>query len=542
MRNEWFARATALDPMGELAREVDWAATSWGPPEDWAPGLRSAVEMCMSTRFPVLVTWGPDLLMLYNDGYRTMLGTDKQVGAMGRPVLEVWSEIGDEIAPLFDHVLSTGTPVYFDNTLLTINRSGYDEDAWFAFCYSAIRDELGVVRGVLDISHEITDQVVGRRRLDLLSTVSARMHRVSGDVDGVGRAVAETLQGSPDVEAAQLYLVDEGRPLLLAASNVRTGDLLDDDVLLSVLAERSPRREGQCLVVPLVGAAGEEPVGLMVLQAATARPFDESYAGFLELLATTIGTALSSAVRHMSELGELRDVSATLQASMLPTLTASPDAVARYLPATGGLAVGGDWYDSVAMDDCLALVVGDCVGHGLAAAAVMGQLRTASRTLLLDGHGPAETLVALDRFAAELPGAEMTTVFCACLDPDTGVLTYVRGGHPPALVIGPHGHRWLLGGHGTPLGVSGPEPRDEVEDVLAEDELVLVFTDGLVERRDEDLGDGHRRLHDAAAALIGSTSAADVDLEAFVDGVLSAMIPEGSRDDVALIVARLPRA
>jgi serine phosphatase RsbU (regulator of sigma subunit) len=204
--------------------------------------------------------------------------------------------------------------------------------------------------------------------------------------------------------------------------------------------------------------------------------------------------------------------------------------------------VGGDWYDSVDLDaDSTALVVGDCVGHGLAAAAVMGQLRTASRTLLLEGNGPADTLSALDRFAADLPGAAMATVFCLCLDRATGSLTYARGGHPPALVVGPRGHRWLFGGHGTPLGVTGPEPRDEVEDVLAEDELLVLFTDGLVERRGEDLDAGMGRLRDAAASAIGSHDARDLDLEQLVDEVLSVMVPDGGRDDVALIVQRRRR-
>jgi serine phosphatase RsbU (regulator of sigma subunit) len=546
VKGEWFARATELDPMGAVARDVDWAATSWGPPETWAPGLRSAVEICMSTRFPVLVTWGPDLLMFYNDGYRAMLGTDKQIGAMGAPVSAVWSEIWSELDPLFEHVLTTGTPYYMDDITLRINRSGYDEETWFAFCYSALRDEAGNVRGVLDISHETTDQVIDRRRLALVSTLSTRLHDATGDVDAVGVAVADVLGRSLDVAATELSLVVDGALLPLATTHLGGGVLHDSAEVAAALEDGRTRVVGDTLVAPLAGSRGESAIGLLVVSSGTGRELDERRRAFMELLAATVSVALSSSVRHMDEVGELRHVSTTLQESMLPTLTSSSDAVGRYLPATGSLAVGGDWYDSVMLDaGTVALVVGDCVGHGLGAAAVMAQLRTASRTLLLEGHGPAQTLSALDRFAADLPGAECTTVICTRLDLTTGEIDFARGGHLPALVAGRDSHRWLMGERGLPLGIAAlglgdlPERVDST-DVLAPDEILIVFTDGLVERRDEVLDVGLERLAASVRSALDGRSASDIDVGEVVDDVLRLMVPHGGSDDIALIAQRLP--
>ncbi|MGD9957071.1 MAG: SpoIIE family protein phosphatase [Candidatus Nanopelagicales bacterium] len=542
MRHEWFERATSIDPMGEVARAVDWAATSWGPPEDWAPGLRSAVEICMSTRFPVLVTWGPDLLMLYNEGYRAMLGTDKQRGAMGRPVLEVWEEIRDDIAPLFQHVLDTGRPVFMDDMTLRVNRSGYVEDAVFSFCYSAIRDEAGQVQGVLDISHETTAQVVARRRLALVSTLSTELHDANGDLGTVGRLIAEALGRSPDVGAAELCLVVDDRLLTLSRAHVRDVDLVSADVSWDVVRSRQPRLDGDTLVSPLASSTADSVVGVLTLRTGTGRVPDPAELEFLELLASTVASALGSAVRHITELGELRHVSLTLQESMLPTLTATEDAVARYLPATGSLAVGGDWYDSIDQDSGgVALVVGDCVGHGLAAAAVMAQLRTASRTLLLEGHGPATMLAALDKFAVDLPAAQCATVVCSTLNPRNGELVYSSAGHLPALVVGDRGHRWLAGGRGVPLGVQVEWERADALDVLELDEVLLVFTDGLVERRDEPIDQGLARLAGEVTELIAGIDVEKLDLEELVDSIIGRLVPGGSTDDIALIAQRRPR-
>ena len=106
---DWLEPVFARSEMGRLVRDFDWAATPLGPYPDWPEGLRLAVSMCLSSRFPALVVWGPDLIKIYNDGYRPILGTEKHPAALGAPMRDVWPEIWDYIHPLLDGVMSTAT-------------------------------------------------------------------------------------------------------------------------------------------------------------------------------------------------------------------------------------------------------------------------------------------------------------------------------------------------------------------------------------------------------------------------------------------------
>ena len=109
MAPDWLLAATAVGGQtGALARTFDWAGTALGPADGWPSGLRSAVSLCFGTRFPVFVTGGPELTMLYNDGYREMLGRNKHPAAWGAPLREVWAEVWDDIGPYVDKVLRTG--------------------------------------------------------------------------------------------------------------------------------------------------------------------------------------------------------------------------------------------------------------------------------------------------------------------------------------------------------------------------------------------------------------------------------------------------
>ncbi|MEV0893454.1 hypothetical protein [Promicromonospora sp. NPDC050262] len=124
MRSGWFEEATARSAVGHEARTVAWEATPLGPPSTWPESLRHAVRLCFSTRFPVMMVWGPDLTLIYNDGYRDMLGTAKHPAALGASARVVWAEIWDDIGPLFDTVLATGKPTLNEDLYLLMNRSG----------------------------------------------------------------------------------------------------------------------------------------------------------------------------------------------------------------------------------------------------------------------------------------------------------------------------------------------------------------------------------------------------------------------------------
>ena len=177
-----------------------------------------------------------------------------------------------------------------------------------------------------------------------------------------------------------------------------------------------------------------------------------------------------------------------------------------YHAAAPELEVGGDWYDVISLPGgAVGHVVGDVVGHGVHAAATMGQLRSALRALAPAFPDPAELLGRIATFAEAIPGAACTTVAYAVLDPGDGRLTYACAGHPPPLLIGLDGTtRFLEGGRSLPLAsVSGPR-FVSAHDRLAASDALLLYTDGLVERRGQDLGAGLDQLRTAAQSLAGA--------------------------------------
>ena len=172
---------------------------------------------------------------------------------------------------------------------------------------------------------------------------------------------------------------------------------------------------------------------------------------------------LGQALHRAYQIDQQRETALTLQRAILGPSRLPTGFAVRYEPATRPLEVGGDWYDIVELPDGrIGIMVGDCVGHDLSAATVMGQLRSACRALLLQDASASQALTAMDRFASFVPGAECATVFCGILDPGTGQLTYSSAAHPPGIVVHPDGRFVLLdGGRSLPLAIRQDAGRTE---------------------------------------------------------------------------------
>ena len=252
-------------------------------------------------------------------------------------------------------------------------------------------------------------------------------------------------------------------------------------------------------------------------------------------VASQCAQALDRARLHQAE----HEVADVLQRSLLPARLPSLARLAgaaRYTPATEHALSGGDWYDMLQVGETtVALVVGDVVGHGPPAAAVMGQLRSVLAAQLLDGCSPASALERLDRFAARVAGSAGSTCACLLYDWSTGVLRWALAGHPPVLLVGgPGGARFLGGtGSGAVLGVRGRPPYVEGSAKVAAGSSIVLYTDGLVERRGELLDTGLDRLATAAVGLAGLGPAELV--AALAEATLGSA---GPADDVALLVVR----
>ena len=254
------------------------------------------------------------------------------------------------------------------------------------------------------------------------------------------------------------------------------------------------------------------------------------------LLVTVLIGHLSLAMQHVRQFESARETSLTLQRTMLPSVAPPPGFAVCYEPAVPPLEIGGDWYDVLPIgDNRMGIVVGDCVGRGLPAAAIMGQLRSSARALLINGAQPALLLEQLDLAASLIPNAYCTTVFLAVLDTETGVLEYSNAGHMPAVLAGPEPGQTavLTDAASVPLAVRREEPRPQASQVLPPGSTLMVFTDGLVERRHESIDDGIVR---AANVLVGSMK---LPLDALPQAVVRALAPAfGYDDDVAMVIYR----
>lgn len=258
------------------------------------------------------------------------------------------------------------------------------------------------------------------------------------------------------------------------------------------------------------------------------------------LLVTALVGQLSLGLQHVRQFEIARDTSLTLQRAMLPSGAPPPGFAVRYEPAVSPLEIGGDWYEVLPVSDQrIAIIVGDCVGRGLSAAAVMGQLRSSARALLLTGAEPAMVLEQLDSVAAFIPDAFCTTVFVGILDTDntkSGLLRYSSAGHPPPVLAPPDSPLTLLGGaRSVPLAVPRTDPRQQTSQRLTPGSTLVFYTDGLVERRGESIDVGIARV----GKIVMEALASAVDTVA--DAVLSEMAPAGGYDDdVAIVVYRCP--
>jgi hypothetical protein len=496
-----------LPAAGELRgayEDVDWAATPLGPIEAWTPALRNAVDLALGTRFPVTLFWGPELTMVYNAAYVALIG-DKHPSALGAPAREVFPEAWHVIGPMMESVLDGEGANWVEDERVPLIRRGRLEEAYFTFSYSPVRGPDGAVEGVMDIATETTRQVIDRRRLHTLGRLREVLAATDGAAEIIERAL-EVLRADPaDFASAAL------RPAL---AQVEPLELVEGVARLAL----GPRRIGR---------------GVLEVRLSAHLEPDWAYLGYLRLVASAIGQALDRVDAREAE----RSFSESLQRSLLTEPPRAPglEIAVRYQPATRVAKVGGDWYDAFrGPSGALTLVAGDVTGHDRRAAAAMAQLRGLLRGVAYaESCPPARCLAALDRAMEGLAIGEFATAVLAELDGTT--LRWSNAGHMPPAVLAPDGTVRFLETRSEPLLGLGAGPRTDHVEELAPGSAVVLFTDGLIERRDESLDRGLERL---AASL---EELHEPDAEAICDHLLARL---GTRrdDDVALLVARLDTA
>ena len=505
--------------------------------DSWPDQLRLLVQVMLSSEFPMMIVWGREYTQVYNDAFRPILGTGKHPGALGRSARETWAEIWDEIGPLFASVFAGKAVRNVDHRLL-INRNGYEEEAFFTYSYSPIHDDSDFVAGLLVVATETTAQVVDRQRLRCIGDL-ARALVGATSIESVTDVTIDALRDRVPATAIAIDVVLADSVVRIASLPGHRAEAADHALMRDVANSRLPvvldEEWEPGRPASRVAFAIDHPKLRTVVTVATnpCRPFDEGYEQFIDLVRATVSASMTAALVRADELGALRLISDTLQDAMLELASDLPTVAARYLPKASNLTVGGDWYDVLDLGGGRrGLIVGDCVGHGLEAATAMGALRNVSRALLADGRGPAEVIASLDRFATTMPAAECATVVCAVVDLAEQTITYSNAGHPPPLLVHDDQVVWLDQALATPLAVNAPTRREARLDVRPDDLLVL-YTDGLVERRNESLDDGLLRLANAAVA------ARDEPVENVANRLIEELVGTTARDDVALVVKRI---
>ncbi len=313
-------------------------------------------------------------------------------------------------------------------------------------------------------------------------------------------------------------VAEQARPVVIA-------DLSDTEVINPILLQRGIR---SLLGVP-VQVEGRV-IGVMHVGTLQRREFSAEDIDVLQLAADRAALAIDTA-----QLAEQRAVTEIMQRTLLPD--ALPDVPgmrfsAKYLPAGSGVKIGGDWYDVLELaSGRLAFVIGDVVGRGVLAASVMAEIRTALRAYLSEGHAPAQAMSLLNDLLVSMGRNRSATATLFELDLERGELEAVSAGHPPALLVTPDGDAGFLEQlQGLPLGIGmGQEYIPQLYSFPVGSALLL-YTDGLIERRGESIEEGLGRL---LAAAERPESAADASL---ADRVYHGLLDETPlQDDVALL-------
>ena len=561
--DEVAASESLLEAPGDVARrlaEVDWSSTPLGAPGTWQPNFGSVVRVLLASRCPMWLAWGSELTFLCNDACsRDVLGSEWS-WAQGRPAPEVWAGTWPEMESRVATVISTGNAAWDEEMLLLVGRAGYREETYHTFSYSPLSDDHGRVEGVLCVVREDTERVVAERRMQVLQELGSDTTPIRTEQDVFAAVRPHLSKASRLLPFTLVYLFDKaGRARLATAVGISPGHPAAPGLMDSSLAVPAwPADEARAgrvavigglggrfndlptggwadppstaLLVPLRPQGDVRPIGMFVAALNAHRPLDEDYQGFIELIANWIAAGLSETRRHEHEIAD------ELQASLMPSIEIEAEGLeiaATYLAGTEGTQVGGDWYDVIDLGaGRTALVVGDVMGRGVRAAALMGQLRAMTIGYSRLDLPPSEILILLDAMVADLDYDQIVTCAYVIFDPVASAVTYANAGHPPPLVVRPTGDVETLAGSSPPLGTRLSRPTDRTVAVGAND-LLTLYTDGLVERRGRDVLEGIDRL---ARHVVDMTSAG-TRLEELPDSLISELVGADSDDDVAVLVA-----
>lgn len=551
--------------VGAVMRQVDWSRTLLGDVAGWPQSLRTAVSIVLASRHPLIVWWGPDLVMLYNDALAPSFG-ENHPAAVGRPGSEVLPEMWPVIGPMLEGVLANGQATWRTDEALPMVRRGFVEDTYWTYSYSPIRVESGAVGGVFTATSETTQRVRAHQTLEdqhlVLELIAqgADVHEAlevlarSGEQQSSDGAVVAVLLASqdgralhhgaaPSLPAAYNDAIDgiaigEGfgscgtaahRRETVIVSDITTDPLWQDFRELGVAHGLRA-----CWSIPILSARRVVLGTFAVYHREPHQPLAEERRR-IGLLARTAGIAIARDHQDRALSSHLR----TLQRSLLPpSLPKIPgiQLAAGYYPAYAAEQVGGDFYDVIkTAGGCVALI-GDVCGKGAQAAALTSHARYTLRAAARIDPTPSRMLQFLHETLLTDGYDRFCTVLVAHLTvrPDGLRATIALGGHPrPLLLTRDEAPRFV----GTPGTLIGAIPEISISDFelkITREQSLVLYTDGATDARI-----GTERLDESGLleAVAGAELTAPAETLRIIEQALFApdvKLP----DDVALLCAR----
>ncbi len=320
--------------MGARMRAKDWAATPLGPVEEWPQSLKTAVRIMLTSRQAMFVWWGPELVNLYNDAYKAIVG-GKHPEALGQPASQVWREIWDQVGPRAESAIRNNEGTYDESLQLIMERNGYPEETYYTFSYSPVPNDDGSTGGILCANTDDTQRIVGERRLALLRELAARTADAR-TFEAACALSASCLESNPrDLPFALIYLVDperrrvelagvsgieRGHPAVPETAGFDDGSLWPFAEVVSthlpcLVADLGSRFSGsgalpagawerpphQAVALPIAASGQTGKAGILIAALNPFRLFDDGYRGFLSLVAAQIAATLANAGAYEEE-------------------------------------------------------------------------------------------------------------------------------------------------------------------------------------------------------------------------------------------------
>ena len=318
--------------MPRLVEDFDWAATPLGPAVAWPDSLKAVVRILLTSRFPMWMAWGPELIVLYNDAYRRTTLGKKHPRALGKPAAQVWHEIWNDIGPRIQQVMESGEASWDETLRLILERNGYPEETYHTFSYSPLSGPDGRIAGMLCVVMEDTVRVIGERQLASLGTLAEALAGAISRQD-VFSAFERGLAHQKDMPCTMTYLLDEeGTHLkLVARTGIDAGhpaaslvidpvqnpatwpinEILSSNrgVTVDNLLELFPdlphgcwdRPPARARLVPIARQGQEKPFGIFIAALNPYRQFDAFYEGFLDLITGQIAASITNANAYEQE-------------------------------------------------------------------------------------------------------------------------------------------------------------------------------------------------------------------------------------------------